>query len=56
MSYFTKFPKIDYDVTGNKNTKSIRDFLIRVKIKKAVQNKILYSPSMMSKKVNCLNM
>lgn len=38
MSYFTKFPKIDYDVTGDKTTKSIRDFLIRVKIKKAVQN------------------
>lgn len=35
--FFKHFPTIDYDPTGDKNTKSIRDILIRVKIKDAVR-------------------
>ena len=36
--FFKHFPTIDYDLTGNKQTKSIRDILIRVKIRDAVKN------------------
>jgi len=35
--FFKHFPTIDYDPTGDKNTKSIRDILIRVKIKDAIR-------------------
>ena len=38
MAYFKHFPTIDYDPTGNKNTKTIKDILIRVTIKDAVRN------------------
>ena len=38
MSYFKHFPTIDYDPTGDKNTKTIKDILIRVTIKDAVRN------------------
>jgi hypothetical protein len=34
--FFKHFPTIEYDPTGNKNTKTIKDFLIRVKIKDSV--------------------
>ena len=38
MAYFEHFPTIDYDLTGDKNTKTIKDILIRVTIKDAVRN------------------
>ena len=36
--FFKHFPTIDYDPTGNKQTKSIKDILIRIKIKDKVRN------------------
>lgn len=38
MTYFKHFPTIDYDPSGNKNTKTIKDILIRVKIKDAIKS------------------
>ena len=44
MAYFKPFPTIDYDPTGNNNHKTIKDILIRVKIKDAVkQNRAVFS-------------
>ena len=44
MSYFKHFPTIDYDPTGDKNTKTIKDFLIRLTIKDVVRsNKAVFS-------------
>ena len=36
--FFKHFPTIDYDPTGNKQTKSIKDILIRIKVKDKVRN------------------
>ena len=38
MSYFKHFPTIDYDPTGDKNTKTIKDILTRLTIKDVVRN------------------
>ena len=44
MAYFKPFPTIDYDPTGNKTHKTIKDILIRVKIKDIVkQNRAVFS-------------
>jgi len=38
MAYFANFPLIDYDPTGSKNVKTIKDILTRVKVKTSVKN------------------
>jgi hypothetical protein len=38
MSFFTRFPKISYDVKGNGNLKLVTDILRRVKIKSAIRD------------------
>jgi len=44
MAYFKPFPTIDYDPTGNNTHKTIKDILIRVKIKDVVkQNRAVFS-------------
>jgi len=44
MAYFKPFPTIDYDPTGNNTHKTIKDILIRVKIKDIVkQNRAVFS-------------
>jgi len=44
MAYFKHFPTIDYDPSGDKNHKAIKDILIRVKMKDAVkQNRAVFS-------------
>ena len=37
MAYFSNFPLIDYDPTGSKNVKTIKDILTRVKVKESVK-------------------
>ena len=36
--FFTKFPKLAYDISGNKNYKLVTDILRRVKIKSAIKD------------------
>jgi len=44
MAYFEQFPTTTYDPTGNKTTKTIRDFLRRVKFNKSMRdNHALFS-------------
>jgi hypothetical protein len=44
MAYFKPFPTIDYDPIGNNTHKTIKDILIRVKIKDVVkQNRAVFS-------------
>ena len=38
MPYFDSFPTISYDVTGDKNFKTIRDITTRIRFKSAIQN------------------
>ena len=38
--YFASFPKINYDVTGNGYTETIRDITIRMKVKIYMRNNI----------------
>ena len=37
--YFYKFPTIDYDATGNKETTKIQDILIRIMIRKGIRER-----------------
>jgi len=39
MSYFDPFPTIAYDPTGDKNYKTIKDILLRVKMKDAIKSR-----------------
>jgi len=38
VSFFTRFPKISYDISGNGNQKLVTDILRRVKIKNAIRD------------------
>ena len=38
MSFFTRFPKISYDIKGNGNVKLVTDIIRRVKIKSAIRD------------------
>ena len=38
MSFFTRFPKISYDIKGNGNAKLVTDIIRRVKIKSAIRD------------------
>ena len=38
MSFFTKFPKLAYDIAGNNEYKLVTDILRRVKIRSSIKD------------------
>jgi hypothetical protein len=40
MAYFSQFPKISYDITGNNVVKVVPDILRRIKIKSAIKDNL----------------